>query len=375
MDYKQLFTLPEHTIYLNCAAQGPLSNVGAVAVQQAVKDKQFPAFLDLKYGEEKIGNLRKAISTLIDFPEKNIALANSTGWGINVLAQALPLKSDDEVLMSAGQFPSNSAPWEVLKSKGVVIRKIEMTDYVFDIPKFEKALTSKTKVVCLEWVHFVSGDCIPLKEIKEICSRKNILLIVDVTQGLGAIPFSMTECKPDAVVCSAYKWLLSPYGCGFFALSDKLISDLEPKTINWLCFDEGVWEGNFENYRKTLSQTAKRFDVFSFMGYLNIPAMTESIKLLNELKTIETFNYTRELIDLLNSSIDPKLYEPLNKGEASRQSLIASFKVKKSNAEKLVQDLFDKKIYVSFRQGYLRVSPFFYNTREDIEGLLKELHN
>lgn len=366
------FSIPEGEIYLNCAAQGPLTLEACKAIEGAAKDKQFPAFMDQTYGEAKTLAARKAVSRFIGFPEKNIALADSTSWGINTLVQGLPLRVGDEVLLCAGQFPSNVAPWEGLKSRGVIINKMPVTNYIFDVESFEKELTPKTKVVCLEWVHFVSGDRIPLREISEICEARNIFVVVDVTQGLGAIPFSMKELKPDAVVCSAYKWLLSPYGSGFAALSDRIISVLDAKFINWLSFEEVAWNGNLADCSYKLCSTAKRFDVFSHMGYLNVSGMTASMELLESLNVEEIYKYGRGLIAALD--LNPEYFEPLNTGKEDRQSLIATFKLKKLNSDEVMQELKANHIYASIRQGYLRFAPFIYNNIDQMKKTSRVLN-
>src|SRR4051812_20617090 len=191
--FKSSFSLPERGGYFNCAAQGPLSRPASAAVLQGVKDKENPACMNMEYGKIRALRCRDAISRLVDWPAENIALTNSTTFGMNLLARGLKFQPGDEIIVFEGQFPSNVLPWEFLKSKGVTITKIPCPGFIADLTTFKKHLSSKTRLVSLEWVHFISGDRIPLQEYSEICRQRGIKVVVDATQGIGAIPYSMKD--------------------------------------------------------------------------------------------------------------------------------------------------------------------------------------
>jgi cysteine desulfurase / selenocysteine lyase len=366
--FKKFFSFPEEGGYFNCAAQGPLSRPASEAVMAGMRDKENPAKMDQNYGLDHVKRCRQAVSKLIDWPEDNIALANSTSWGMNTVAQGLDLKAGDEVVFFGGQFPATAAPWELLGRNGVKCVKIPNPKLIGDIDSFSKHLSSKTKVASLEWVHFVSGDRIPLKEMIDLCHKKGILVVVDVTQGLGAIPFSMKEMGVDAVMCSAYKWLYSPYGTGFFALSDKLLERLKPFYLNWLSVDT-TWTDNLCDLDIKLVPTAQRFDVSSQMGYLNLDGMTASIEMLNSFNISENFKNVSHLVKQLREELNPKLFQPMNNGDESRQSLIATFLCSDIDGAKLVGDLQKNGFTTCLRNGGIRIAPSIYNNSIQVSQL------
>jgi selenocysteine lyase/cysteine desulfurase len=367
LNFKKYFSLPENEIYFNCAGQGPLSNAAAVAVSESLRDKQNPRLMNMCYGSTRADACRAALAGFIDFQPENIALADSTSWGINLLTRGLELTSGDEVIMFEGQFPSNAAPWEFLVKDGIRIVKVPSKDFCADVKAFKAHLSKSTRVACLEWVHWISGDKIPLRELIDICHQQNILVVVDVTQGVGATPFSMKEFPADAVCCSGYKWLASPYGSGFFALNNSMIERLEACSVNWLCL-ESVLQGNISKYELDLCRTARRFDVFSHMGYLNIDGLTASATMLKELNVEEIFKFSYGLHEQLKADVDPKKYRLLNVGQKERQSLISTFEIL-TDAQKLSLKFEERKISATFRDGNLRLSPFCYNDSDQVKEI------
>ena len=53
------------------------------------------------------------------------------------------------------------------------------------------------------------------------CRETGAALVLDLTQSLGAMPFSVKEVQPDFLIASTYKWLLGPYSMGFLYADPK----------------------------------------------------------------------------------------------------------------------------------------------------------
>jgi cysteine desulfurase/selenocysteine lyase len=367
------FSLTSKGGYFNCAAQGPLPKFSAAAIRQGIADKENPWMMaDRTYGDSRARKCREVLSQLIGMNPRNVALASSTGWGVHVLLHGLDFKEGDEVLAFNGQFPSNIAPWEFLKSKGAKLIRMPSPGHIVDLKVFEKSFTKKTKLVSLEWVHFVSGERIPLKEMIDISHKHGALVIVDITQGLGAIPFSMKEMGADAIACSGYKWLLSPYGTGLFAVTDELLSRLKTPNTNWNWI-KGIWNSGLVDYGSEMVDEASRYDIFSNTGFLNLDGMIASVNWLNTQDIQKHFEYTSGLARLIQEGINKNKFTPMNTNP-ERQSQIASF-VPKVDIEKLTQILREKEFVVTLRGGIMRVSPNIYNDEDQVEGFLNTVND
>ena len=79
------------------------------------------------------------------------------------------------------------------------------------MPKFLNPSIPLPRVVAIGHVHWSDGTLFDLKKIRERLDEVGGLLIIDGTQSVGALPFSVKEFKPDALICGGYKWLLGPY--------------------------------------------------------------------------------------------------------------------------------------------------------------------
>lgn len=180
----------------------------------------------------------------------------------------------------------------------------------------------------------------------------------------------MKDMGVDAVMCSAYKWLYSPYGTGFFALSNRLLERLEPFYLNWLSLDTN-WTDNLCDLGLKLVPTAQRFDVSSQMGYLNLDGMTASIEMLNTFNIKENFKNVSLLVKQLREELNPKFFRPFNTGDESRQSLIATFACAEIDGTKLINDLYGKGFTVCIRNGGVRIAPSIYNDPDQVAQLTK----
>jgi len=57
--------------------------------------------------------------------------------------------------------------------------------------------------------------------------------VLDLTQSLGAQPFSALEVKPDFAVTATYKWMMGPYSMGFLYVDPKW-HEAQPLEHNWM---------------------------------------------------------------------------------------------------------------------------------------------
>ena len=93
-----------------------------------------------------------------------------------------PLKSGDEILAPAVTWPTQL--WSLLMA-GFAVRLIDVDPATlnFDLDDLEANITSQTKAISL--VHLM-GNPVDMDRIKDICLRRDLLLIEDCCESLGA---------------------------------------------------------------------------------------------------------------------------------------------------------------------------------------------
>jgi len=65
--------------------------------------------------------LRTALGTLVNADPDEIVLGNSASYGLHLIANAYPWVPGDEVLVMAGDFPSDIFPWLTLSNASVCV--------------------------------------------------------------------------------------------------------------------------------------------------------------------------------------------------------------------------------------------------------------
>ena len=308
-NYRKEFADFGKTTYLDCATQGPFPKVTAERIRQAIELKSRPERLRDQDYFELPQRVRGLLARLVGAQPDEIALTNSATQGLSIVANGLDMKSHDQVIISEGNFPSNLFTWLHLRQQGIEVTLLHPRRGFPTPEEVAEALTPRTRVVALDYVSFINGSKIDLSAIGEILSGRDILLVVDATQAVGAIPVSSTSLPADVIVCAAYKWLLGPYGTGFAFLRTSIQDRLKPMTINWTSV-EGT--SNFRNLPKddfTLARGARIFDVPGTANFLNLYALEASLKFLIRVRVETVTEHCYRLLDRLEPKLRSRGFE------------------------------------------------------------------
>lgn len=219
---RHLFDIPEDVTYLNIASQSPSFNAIYEAGLEGLKQKKRPYIIATSDYFEPVIELKKLFAKVIKVDDYNrIATIPSVSYGMANAANNIQLKPGDEILLIHEQFPSNYYIWKRLADQ------YDATLVTIKPPKTKEnrgqqwnqnilnAITEKTAVVAMGNIHWSNGTLFDLKAIRTQTKQYNALLIIDGSQSVGALPFSVKELQPDALICAGYKWLFGPYGCGY----------------------------------------------------------------------------------------------------------------------------------------------------------------
>ena len=112
------------------------------------------------------------------------------------------------VLSAEGEFTSALWPF-MAQGRGVEVRAVPLAELA-------EALDAGTDAVAFSAVQSSDGRLADLDAIAAAAAEHGALTVVDATQACGWLPLDATRF--DVVVCSAYKWLLSPRGSAFMTV-------------------------------------------------------------------------------------------------------------------------------------------------------------
>jgi cysteine desulfurase / selenocysteine lyase len=375
-DYSKEFGPFDNAIWLNCAHQGPLPKVAVAQAEEAIAWKIAPYKMTTERFSQVPLNLKRVLGKLIDAVPEDIILGNSASYGLHLLANGIRWKTGDEILLVEGDFPSDLLPWMGLRNKGVNIRFVKPRQYVIQPDELLRSATSSTRLLCTTLVHSFSGFAVDVRALGEICRAKGILLVLNVSQALGARSFKVSEASADAIVGVGFKWLCGPYGTGYCWIDPSLRESLQCNQSYWLAMqtaDDLAKEQGIPVLRDDLG--ARRFDVFGTANFFNFKPLAASIEYLLEQGIENIAEHDQRLITRLIQSIDRRKYDLLSPLDGALRSTLVfiSHKDPARNGE-IYEKLRKENVFVAYRTGKLRFSPHLYNTEADIDQALSVLN-
>jgi len=371
-NYRKDFFDFSPAIYLNCAYQGPFPRKTVARIQEAVELKCHPDRLEAVEYFDLPERVRARIARLIGADPAEIALTNSATQGIGIVATGLGLKAGDEVVVSAGNFPSNLFTWLHLRRLGVKVQALKPPNGFVRPEDAAQALSPRTKVLALDWVSYVHGGRLDLAALGELVHRSGGILVVDGTQGVGALEVNVHDLPVDVLAVAAYKWLLGPYGTGFAYFSPAVRDRLDLQVVNWMSVEGSE---DFESLPMddfTLVHAARVFDVPETSNFINLYALEASTEFVEGVTVRAVTLHCRCLLDRLAEGLARRGYRLSVVAEPGRQSTILAFQADSPQATtSLYEKMGANHVSVSLRQGMIRVSPYLYNTEEDIDRFLE----
>ena len=186
---------------------------------------------------------RGAAGRFLGAPASEVALTDSTTMGLGVLYTRLALGPDDEVLTTEHDF---YATHESLRLSGVRVRRARLygdarqasEDEI--VSRIRQAVTGRTRVVALTWVHSATGVRLPVRTIAQALPER-VLVCVDGVHGFGARAEKVGDLGCDAFVSGCHKWLYGPRGTGVLWANERVRRITRPAIPSFDGPSYGAW--------------------------------------------------------------------------------------------------------------------------------------
>jgi cysteine desulfurase / selenocysteine lyase len=368
MEFNQLadlFPITRDCIYLNNAGLSPLSTWSRTAMMNAIDWAVQSTFRQNEW-QTHYERTRAKIAGLIHCEPIEIAFTRGTSEGISMILNGLNWSAEHNVVTYSDEHPTvRFNALRLSREFGVQIRVAGQKNGMPDADELISLIDRDTKVVLLSWVQYSTGFRSVLRPIGLCCRDHGALFVVDVVQGLGALELDVGwECI-DACAAGANKFLLGPEGVGFIFVSRKSLDRVRPSAVGWRSVK---YYGDLSADNFTYNDGALRFE-YGTLNLAGVCGMEASLNLLGSLRPKEIETYLLDLASYLVKELQAKRYNIAVPGEP--QSAIVSCAHKSKSASELVDLLRTKRIETSSRAGRLRISPHIYNTRGDIDALLR----
>ena len=372
MDWRSEWFEFDDVAFLNAAGQSPLPRVSLRAVQKALEWKKYPHQLPDGVYFELPDRIRAAVARLIGGQPEEVAITTGATGGLAAVANGVDWKPEDEVLIARGEFPAHLATWMPLAAAGRLrVEVVAPRGRFLTAEDFLARLGPRTRLVSTSLVRFDDGTRLDAVRLAEACRAAGAYLLLDVSQCVGAMPLEVRALGADFLVAAGYKWLLSPYGTGFFWARGELIEQLRVGPFYWMAL-EGAAEFHTLSFSQwKLARGARRWDSPETASFFNLAAMEASLEFLLRAGVETVWEHNRRLLGEMLERLPLDrcvLASPRDAAARGPYACIAARSPEKTAA--LYQKLRAANVIVSLREGALRVAPHLYNTERDIDRLL-----
>ena len=179
----------------------------------------------------KYEETRAEVSQFINANKEEVIFTKNSTESINIIANALShkLNSGDEIIITEMEHHSNIIPWLMLSKKyNIKIKYIPMLNNgKLDIGKFQKLITSKTKLISITHMSNVIGIINPIEKIIKTAHENDIHVLVDAAQSISHKKIDVKKLGCDFLVFSGHK-IMAPTGIGILYTKKELLEKFTP---------------------------------------------------------------------------------------------------------------------------------------------------
>ena len=330
-------------------------------------------------------NARQKVADFINAPSAtNIVFTRNATESLNLLTYSYGLnnvKKDDKIVLSIMEHHSNLVPWQMVCQKNGAKLEYMYTNSNGELTteEIDKKIVPGVKIVGITQVSNVLGTINPIKEIIKKAHSVGAIVIVDGSQSVPHMKVDVQELDADFLVFSGHK-MLSPFGIGVLYGKNNLLDSMTP-----FLFGGDMIEYVYEQ-ETIFAEVPTKFEA----GTQNVGGAVGISAAIDYLKNIGMEN-----IEKIEKELTKYAYEELSKldfitlygpKDLQKRSGVFSFNVNGVHPHDVASVLDSQDVCV--RSGnhcaqpllrYMnldstcRASLYVYNTKEDIDRLVKAL--
>lgn len=366
---RRLFPVVRRRVYFNHAGTGPLPATAMRAMSGFIRKAVQEGCVDYHEAEAVAEETRGLAARLMGVKPETVAFVKNTTSGIIIAIGSIPWEDGDNLIMMKDAFPTNTYPYHLLLPD-VEKRFVTALELSAGPECIFRLVDERTRAVALDWVHFLSGARFDINAIGAFCQQHNIFFILDAIQGLGVVNHNFSSTGADFVIAGGGKWLLAPQGIGIMYVNLRRLSQLRPFNLGWL---SAQWrEFNDIFTPKPLKKTAARFEEGT-RNYIGIYGLGAALRLLLGFGLAEVESRVRRLTAQLRAQLEAAGFEIMTPPAEEKCAGIITCRLPDRDMAAVGTRLEAAGFVCAVREGWLRISPHFYNTEEEVERFVQQL--
>lgn len=349
--------------YLNTAAESIPPRCTGDAIQAYWHDKQ----LGMK-GRDRhfaaVEDCREVTARMLGLEADEVAFCSCSSEAYNLLASALQLDTDDEVIVSDLDFPAGVTPW-LRAANAPVLRVWKSVDGALDYSSLSRLLNERTKLVQVSLVSFYNGHRLDWRPFRDMVRRiaPNVIISVDITQAFGRV---VLDCEgADIIISSTHKWTLGIHGGCVIGIPTASAARLTTCAGGWLHLQNAFGPDRFE--RAVAKAGAPSFSV-GMPNFAALYALNASLRYLEGVGIANIAAHADPLVAEVEGGLCRLGVKPLCRWNGT--GIIA---FEHPRCSELHAALERKNIHVMHNAGRIRIAVHGYNTQNDIHQFLSVL--
>jgi isopenicillin-N epimerase len=224
-------------------------------------------------GPEYLKASRTALGNYLNANADDLVYVPNPTFAINIIANTLRLKENDEVLTTKIEYGAMDRTWKFYCNKvnAKFIRQsisLPILSKESFLEEFWSGCTEKTKVVFISHITSATGLILPVKEIIEEAKKRGLMTIIDGAHVPGHMKLDLKELDADIYTGACHKWMMTPKGSTFLYVRKSLQIKIEPLVVSWGYDSDTPSDSQFLDYHQFNGTR-------DFSAYLTIPKAIE----------------------------------------------------------------------------------------------------
>jgi selenocysteine lyase/cysteine desulfurase len=360
-DYSTL----EDAVYLNQASLGLIGQPAIAAMHEFLDGTARHGNLHMT-DDDELGFLDALVvraARLFQVEATRIAVVSSASELLGQVPLILTPPHGAKVIAVSTDFPAITRPWLRLAERGEC-----RLDFVDENPESDlttdliSRVDDQTFLIAVGHVQYATGTVIDIPRLRAATAEAGVRLVIDATQGAGAIETRVGSWEADIVVSSGYKWLGGHGGVAIGAISPATLQE-SPVLPGWM----GALDPfDFDATQILFAEGGRRYTQ-STMSYVSVICLTTAIDQLLAVGAQKLEHHAERLAYMLVDAVERYGWHPFRRlDEPAASPHIISLGNQVDEPKDVSERLRSAGIVCSRRGGRLRVSLAAYNDEDDV---------
>ncbi len=372
--YRREFPVLEDRTYLISASLGPLSRRSRALAEEHLDlwQRLGPEELWFDHGLPKLQRCRELFAQLIGADVDEVAIIPSVSAGLSSIATCLDLQERPEIVLSELDFPTNHYVWLAQERAGAKLDVVSSPDGIrIEAEDVVARIDEQTALVNTNRVLFGSSWIMEMEPIVAAAHDQGALVLIDDFHGSGIVPIDVHEMGVDLLVSGALKWLCGGQGIAFLYCRRDVIPQMRSRVVGWFGTQDPF---DFETSQLRLRDDARRFETGTYALPQAFTAVG-GLEIISEVGVEAIRARNQELSRLVIDAADEARLEVLSPRPDERRGGLVRIRIPggRSEAERVLHELFRRDVVLDSRHDTLRISPHFFNDDSDTERCFSEL--